>query len=105
LERQFVNDLKLKYNLPDTAAYDFMTQKIVNFSQINSKFYEAQAFNESNWKMLILKIDTCLLDMLVMAFTTKCANEKCIIQEAAKNCKCNFCNDIRLLKSIYVRSK
>jgi hypothetical protein len=47
----FVNDLKQKYNLPDTAAYDdFMEQKIVNFSQINSKCYETQAFNDSNWK-------------------------------------------------------
>jgi hypothetical protein len=47
----FVNDLKLMYNLADTAAYDdFMEQKIVNFSQINSKYYETLAFNDSNWK-------------------------------------------------------
>jgi hypothetical protein len=68
----YENDLNHKYNLPDTAAYDdFMEQQIVNFSQINSKFFETPVFHDYLiGKMLILRIDTCLLDMLVMAFTT-----------------------------------
>jgi hypothetical protein len=41
-------------------------------------------------KMFILRIDTCLLDMLFMAFTTKCANEKCIIQKLRKIVSVNF---------------
>jgi hypothetical protein len=47
-----VNDIKQKYNLPDTAAYDeFMEKKVVNFSQIDPKFYETSHLKTLNGKM------------------------------------------------------
>jgi hypothetical protein len=85
------NDLKQKYNLPGTAAYDdFMKQKIVNFSKIISNFIKLQHLIILIGKMLIPRIDTCLLGTLAMAFTTKCTNVKCIIQKLQKIVNVNF---------------
>jgi hypothetical protein len=76
----FVNDLRQKYNLPDTAAIDdFMEQKIVNFSQINSKFYETPAFNDYNWKNVNSKDRHLFTRYACHGIHHKCANEKCII--------------------------
>jgi hypothetical protein len=52
----FVNDLKMKYKLIDTVAYDkFIEQKIINFSLIDPLFYETPAFNDFKWKNINFK--------------------------------------------------
>jgi hypothetical protein len=90
-----VNDLKQKYNLPDTAAYDdFMEQKIVNFSQLNSKFYKTPAFNGSNWKNFNSKDRKLFTRYACHGFHYKMCKWKVFQTEAAKNCRCKFCNEI-----------
>jgi hypothetical protein len=66
------------------------SKRLLTFPKIIQNFMKLQHFMNLIGKMLILRMDTCLVDMLVMAFTTKCANEKCIIQKMQKIVNVNF---------------
>jgi hypothetical protein len=89
----FVNDLKCKYKLPDTVAYnDFMEQKIVNFSQIDPEFYETPAFSDSKWKNVNFKDRHLFTRYACHGFHHKLCKRKVYHTEASVKCKCKFCN-------------
>jgi Reverse transcriptase (RNA-dependent DNA polymerase) len=83
----FVNDLKCKYNLSDTTAYDeFMEQKIVNFSQIDPDFYETPAFSDAKWKNVNFKDRHLLTRYACHGFHHKICKRKDYHIEANDKC-------------------
>jgi hypothetical protein len=89
----FVNDLKYKYNLPDTEEYDkFMIKKIVNFSQIDPNFYETPAFSDPKWKNVNFKDRHLFTRYACHGFHFKLCKRRVYHTEACDKCKCKFCN-------------
>jgi hypothetical protein len=73
------------------AAYDdFTEQKIVNFSQIISKFYETPAFNDFNWKNVNSKDRHLFTRYACHGFHHKMCKRKVYHTEAAKIVSVNF---------------
>jgi hypothetical protein len=91
----FMNDLKNKYNLPETLAYDkFIEQKLVNFAEIHPDFYETPAFLDSNWKKVNIKDRHLFTRYACHGFHHKMCEVSDYHSCATDKCKCKFCQQV-----------
>jgi hypothetical protein len=87
------NDLKYKYNLPDTDEYDkVMVKEIVNFSQIYNNFLKTLAFSDPKRKNLNFKDRHLFTRYACHGFHFKLCKSRVYHIEACEKCKCKFFN-------------
>ena len=82
----FVEDLRLKFNLPETESYNkFLTNKSYSSTDIDDKFYDTPQWSTQTGKNLVLKIDICSPDTPAMAFIMCCAVRKATTRVPVKH--------------------
>jgi hypothetical protein len=81
----FIEDLRLKYNLPETDSYSkFLTNKrAIHLLILMINSTTPPHWSPTNGKNLVLQIDICLLDTPATAFIMCCAAQKA----TARKCK------------------
>jgi hypothetical protein len=87
-----INELKMKFSLPDTLEYDkFMEQKILTFSEIDPLFYETPIFADNKWKNANFKDRHMLTRYACHGFHHLLCENQSFHTKALDTCVCKKC--------------
>ena len=96
----FVNDLKSKYSLPSTTAYEkFLNNMIVKRQSIDPNFFETPAMCKLDWTNTNCKDRAMFTRYSFHGYHFLVCSNKCFHLDVTVNCKCIYCDS--LLTSMY----
>lgn len=90
----FVNDLKQKFDLPETDAYvKFYEEKCMNKLQIRDEFYDTETMLNLGWQRAMFADRSVFTRFACHGYHYVFCKNKKFHAEAEQNCKCAHCNE------------
>jgi hypothetical protein len=89
----FVEDLRLKFNLPETESYNkFLTNKSYSSTDIDDKFYDTPALVNQDWKKSCFEDRHLFTRYACHGFHYVLCRTKSYHASASETCVCDKCN-------------